>query len=275
MFSLPENFSMMISAPRRAGKSFLLCMMLRERLTEDFDHIFVFCPTISLNDNFKEFREHLTDLEIETLQDRDAVDINGNPTGEKLKLLPIEERRKFHLHDTVDEEAIMKVMNEQKEAVMNVRERERIGLTSTRCPKSLMIFDDCVGTGVVGIFSGMNKAAYTGRHFCLSFIILTQHFNKVGKGIRMNSDMMVILRPFAVSELETFLEQFTIRKSRKTAMETFMNVFTKPRHFIVLKNYANDPFRKLGFSHAQEFCFTSELEMFDIRDPKNITTHLE
>jgi hypothetical protein len=241
--------------------------MLRNGLADQFDNIFIFCPTVHFNDSFLEFFTNLTPLQEARLNDRDELDTQGNPTGEKMTLLPLTTRNKFKCFDHISGDQLDDLIQAQKSAVTNVRERKAVGLMDKREPSTLFIFDDMIDNEVLNFWGEMNKVAYLGRHFRLSFIVLTQHLNKVSKGIRLNSDLFIILAPFAMSELESFLEQFTIRQMRSKAMKMFFETFSQPFQFIVLFNFIKDPFNRIGTSIAQEFIghTIEDLHMFDMR----------
>jgi hypothetical protein len=253
MFQLPEHFSMMMVAPRRTGKTFLLCRMLQYGLTERFDYIGIFCPTANKNRAFDEFKPDMTEYQEKTFLKRRELDREGNPTSIPVPLLPESERKKFHIHYEIDEELIQRLLKEQDEAVVAVAEREAIGDFSLRVPRLLIVFDDCLASHFVSQYGHINNLAYNGRHMHTAFICLSQHFNKIGKGARMNSDVILILRPFSIAELETFVEQFCVRCNRKFVIDSVLDIFKIPHQFLFLDNTEPDIRRRFKISIAQDY----------------------
>lgn len=266
MQALPDHFALSVIAPRRTGKTYFLCTALREGLTIPFDHIFTMSPTIGQNQAFLEFSEHLSQHQIDKIQSTPKLDRYGHPTGECIKLLPIEERRKFHMIEEVSDGFIADIIEDQKDVINRVRSRESKGDYSMRIPRLLLIFDDCLESDAVRHHGTLNSVAYLGRHLHISFIVMSQHFNKIGKGIRLNSDMIILMRPFSVSEMETFLDQFSLRGSRRQNMQRFMSIFDEKYQFIVLNNMADTYEERFCCSFAQDFVNEKEMRRIPLGD---------
>lgn len=251
MNSLPESFAVVVVAPRRAGKSFLICHMLRSGLTERFDHIFIFSRTLHMNENYREFESNLTEQEKVRYACCEIEGFNGAPSC-RLELLPESERNKFKFYATIDESLIERIMDQQSKAQIAVNQQRRFGKEDVEEPKTLLILDDCLTSEAVNSYGIVNSIGYEGRHMNLSIIMLSQHFNKVGKGLRINADMMIIMKPFSIAEFETFLDQFILRQDRKHMVKAFLHIFDTPYQFLVLNNTSSIQDR-MAISHTQEF----------------------
>ena len=249
---------MMIVAPRRSGKSHFIQKMLREGLTERFDHIFIFCPTINTgfdSDVYIEFRPTLTDHAQKVIQARPIVNCDGFELAPTTTILPLSERRKIHQFADVDQDHVKALMGEQMEVLNGVNDRELRGNYELRAPRGLFVFDDCVGENILGYTGVVSDIASRGRHYATSVILVTQHLNRVPRTARWNADYIVLFKPGAVQEFQSFLEQFFLREDRKQALQYLLKevLYQQPYRFLVLSPTAVAQFPRLGISDADQF----------------------
>lgn len=219
MDKLEDHFAMAIIAPRKSGKSFLVSTMLRSGLSDRFDHVIILCPTIDFNDDYLEFSD--------------------NP--------------KFKLIHDVKSSLIDELFETQAQCKKDVQSRKRKRkLTDLRCPRTLLILDDCIDSGVMDFKGTVDKIAERGRHIELSTIMMSQRMSAVSRSIRLNSDYIIIFSPFSISEVEQFLEQFVSRNKRKEMRGVLDNVFNIKRQFILLDNMETAG-KKIKTSNASDF----------------------
>jgi hypothetical protein len=211
---------MTIAAPRKSGKSFFISKLLSSPLESTYDKIIILCPSIDFNQDYDRFRKN-----------------------DKFKLLSEPNR------DVIDGtfERLSELKNEEIE-------KKRLGIKLTeRAPRVLIIFDDCIDSGLFNFRGGVDKIAERGRHVNLSCIISSQRISAVSRSIRINSDMFIIFVPYAAREMEQFIEQFVFKDFRKTMVTKLLEVFSKPYQFILLDNQEKNILSKLKTSNADDF----------------------
>lgn len=91
-------------------------------------------------------------------------------------------------------------------------------------------------SGVLAFKGVVDKFAERGRHINASGIVSAQRISSVSRGIRTNSDYFIIFNPFAIGELEQFIEQFVPRSQRKDAMAEMMEIFSAKHEFVMIDN---------------------------------------
>jgi hypothetical protein len=125
MFTLKENFMMTLAAPRGSGKSFLIGELLKSKLSDRFDHIIILCFSTSLNDDY----------------------------------LPWMNNPKYTILDQIDNTILDDLFKSQSQCMKKVRKREReeSDKPKLRCPKTLLILDDCVDSGVLTFRGTVDK----------------------------------------------------------------------------------------------------------------------
>jgi hypothetical protein len=215
MDQLEEHFFMTIAAPRKSGKSYLVKEMLKNGLLDHFDHVVIMCPTLEFNKDYADFRKN----------------------------------KKVSLIHNVTERAVNELFTRQAACQRRVLRRD----DGEKCPKTLLILDDCIDSNVIRFGGVVEKFAERGRHIGLSGLVCTQRLSAASRSIRLNSDYILIFSPYSVSEMDQFLEQFVGRDERKTVRAATRRVFKKPYQFIVLDNADKNISTKLKTSNAEDF----------------------
>jgi hypothetical protein len=217
-----KHFVMTISAPRGSGKSFLVKSLLRSGLDQHFKHVVVMNPSIDLNDDYKEYLNN-----------------------DRYTLIP-----------NFSEEDIDDLFTKQSDCMRRVRRRERDPLQKhlpkLSCPRTLLILDDVIDSGVISFRGGVDRIAERGRHINMSLIICSQRISAISRSIRLNSDYFIIFSPHSIGETEQYLEQFVSRQDRKKVREMMSVIFDEDFTFIVLDN-SRKMTEKLRWSKAQDF----------------------
>lgn len=263
-----DHFTMLISAPRRTGKTFFTTMAIPYDFIHSFDYIEIFSPTAVFNKAYNQFelncnREVMN--EVGSLREalvlspeeramiksfahaEDLDDINSylDEPSDYFELLPEDCRMMISVHEDLND--VQMLLNRQSELF---RECENDPLLNP--PRILIILDDCINDGIMREMTGLvTKVATIGRHFKISMIVITQQFKKVQKAFRLNSDIILLFTPFAISEVEEFLEQFFPRQLRKVAVKIFLRIFQVPRFCVLIRNHEPRWTKRLMFTWTQ------------------------
>ncbi len=218
-FIFEDHFSLVLAAPRKSGKSFLISSYLKTPQAQDFEHIIIMCPSLDFNDDYYDFSKN----------------------------------SRFKLIANIDNDIINDLYNAQSNCMRLAKQRQRDNDTRPKaCPKTLLILDDCVDSGAINFRGVVDKIAERGRHINLSLIIAAQRISAVSRGIRENADYFIIFSPYSVSEMEQFLEQFVSRKKRTQLRDKLRDIFDTPHQFIMLDNTEKNIRFKLKTSTAQK-----------------------
>lgn len=228
MIHSDEDFVLTIAAPRRSGKSYLIKTLMNNGLLDPYEHVIIMCPTLDYNNDYLEFEKN-----------------------KKVTFLATVE------HDDIDE-----LFEKQSKCMKKVRHRERYekDLPKIKCPRTLLLLDDCIDSGVLNFRGTVDKIAERGRHINLSLIISSQRISAVSRSIRLNSDYFIIFSPYSISEMEQYLEQFVSRDRRKEVRLKLLDVFEVPYKFVILDNTIKNPALKLKTSTAEKYV-TNQTEL--------------
>lgn len=217
---------MVISAPRKSGKSYLIKTMLNHGLKNSFDHIIIICPSLDFNSDYDDFRKY----------------------------------DHFFFKAKVQQNYIDDLFRDMAEAQKEVMRKQRQGNKKSsynedevRMPSMLIIFDDCIDSGVFNFRGGVDKIAERGRHINLSCIISSQRISAISRSIRINSDYFLIFVPYAAREMEQFVEQFVFKDHRKNMVTKLLDIFSTPYEFLLLDNLEKNILNKLKHSNADNF----------------------
>lgn len=229
---LKEHFMMTLAAPRGSGKSFFVKQLLKSELIDRFDHIVIMCPSLDFNDDYDDFRgldkfrfiSNVTSEIIEDLWNRQA----------KCKAM-IRRKRRDKKKKNANDPQFSEFESEDPDII--------------ECPHVLLILDDIIDSGVVKFRGIVDKVAERGRHVSISLILNSQRISAISRSIRLNADYFIIFKPFAVAEVEQFLDQFVRKKERKAAREIFASIFKRKHQFVMLDNTD----KTLKESNAKDF----------------------
>lgn len=229
-----DHFVMVLSAPRRAGKSFLVEKLLRTKEIQDkYDHIIIMSPSVDFNDDYDEFRDN-PKFSITTQIDTVTLDNLYEKMAEAKRKVKARERQRRR-NPSVD---IFEEDNELEELLM---------------PNILLILDDAIDSGVMQFLGVLDKFAERGRHFNASMIGIAQRISAISRSVRLNADYFIIFSPFSMGEFEKFIEEFVSRDKRKELRERVDEIFSKKYEFILVDNTETDPAHKLKTSNADRF----------------------
>jgi hypothetical protein len=194
---------------------------MKHGLLDPYEHVIIMCPTLDYNNDYLEFEKN---KKITFLPEVQGIEIN-------------------------------ELFDKQSKCMKKVRHRERYekDLPKLKCPRTLLLLDDCIDSGVLNFRGTVDKIAERGRHINLSLIISSQRISAVSRSIRLNSDYFIIFSPYSISEMEQYLEQFVSRDQRKEVRQRLLDVFEVPYKFVMLDNTVKNPALKLKTSTAERF----------------------
>lgn len=195
-----------LAAPRRSGKSYFIREYLK-KYEHLYDQIFIMCLSLEFNGDYDDY------------------------TGEKYTKIADVTGKTIDDLFTTQEEA-MRETNKLNEKF----EYEKLKRKKFRCPETLMILDDAVDSGVLKFEGSVDRVAERGRHIGLTLIIAAQRITSISRGIRINSDYFFIFKPYSISEVERFLQEFVSYKERSSFKEQLKSYFEKEYQFILVDN---------------------------------------
>jgi hypothetical protein len=246
MDSLVDNFVMTLVAPRRSGKSWFIKSMLKQpEFLERFDHIVIMCPSLKYNDDYAEFMD----------RDDELFTFIGDPT-------------KAILEDLFNQQCDAKERVRAQERMLNKKKSGPSALPEDdllECPKTLVILDDMIDSGLMNFHGACDKFAERGRHIDFCLILTSQRNSAVSRSVRINSDLFVIFCPYSISEIEQFLEQFVSRGQKKVIRKALDEIFNEKYQFVLLDN-AQTTGKKLQTSNADDFCKSKVRILSEIYD---------
>jgi hypothetical protein len=220
MIELKENFMMSLAAPRGSGKSFLIATLLETpSFLRRFDHVIIMSCSVNLNGDYEQFIQH----------------------------------PKFTFFDEINDGVVDELFEKHERCQKQVVRERRMKRRRLKCPRGLVILDDCLDSGILTFKGAVDKLAERGRHVKLSVIVSSQRISGISRGVRINSDYFIIFSPFSVGELEQFTDQFVSRAARKEFRDVITQVFDEDFRFIIVDNTEKSVRRKLKVSTATEF----------------------
>lgn len=229
MDDLIDHFVLVMAAPRRSGKSYLIKSMLQNKKFQNrFEHIIIMCPSLDYNDDYVDFEVNK------------KFSLICNPTANLIEEL-------------LDKQMMCKrtTQGNQRLKRRQIVVGSHIG-EDIECPNTLLILDDIVDSGVIKFKGVCDMVAERGRHFNISLIISSQRLSAISRSIRINSDYFLIFSPYSISEIEQFLEQFVSKSNRNMLRYKLEEVFSVKYQFIILDN-TEVTTKKLKISNADDF----------------------
>lgn len=145
--------------------------------------------------------------------------------------------------DFYDQEMVDKLIEVQSDIIKKHGKK--------RCPSLLVVMDDVLDSGALDFHSKIEKIYSRGRHVHINCILVSQHMNRISRTIRLNSSYMFFFRPYNLTELQHFLEQY-VQKKYWYGMEEYLKNMWAENHyqFILVDFVSNESGRRYrkGFS---------------------------
>lgn len=243
MFSV-DHPVVTIVAPRRSGKSHLMKMILRTSFEDIYDHIILMCPSLSLNEDYDEFIDNSKYTFIDTVDAGIIDELFEKQSDCRKQVLKAQRAKKDKKKKKKD------ILFENHEIEMPLhRDKE----AEYVCPRTLVILDDVVDSGVLRFGGAVDKIAERGRHMNISAFISAQRLSAVSRSVRLNSDYFIIFSPFSISEIEQFLENFVSKSMVKEMRSSLARLFEKKYEFLILDNSETQWSKKFKSSNADDF----------------------
>jgi len=258
---LDKNPVITICAPRNSGKSFLIKQILTTFMTH-WDNIVIFCPTLKFNNDYEELGERGKNVQIYRISDFGPEEVNG-----------IFAQHEETMARCVERERELKRAKKKKTTIRTVDAHgaevvEEKVLEELECPRTLVVFDDCIDSGVLHFHGVVDKYAERGRHINISCIISSQRISAVSRSIRINSDLFLTFSPYSIKEFEQFADQFVPKRMKRAFLQNSDRLFDEPYHFVFLDNHERQHKRKLKHSRADRFVRDQYQLVFDVLQEK-------
>jgi len=185
-----SNFSMLICGSSGSGKTQLLKTIINS-CKKNYQYFVILCPSLEFSGDYVEFQ-------------------NDN------------EDKKFIFFNEYRADVIKEVMQSQEDIIV------RYG--KNRCPKVVMILDDCMEN--IKQHSLVEKLYFKGRHINISAISLIQKLRGVSTILRVNTRYAVFFRAGNSSEVDAFLDSYVGKRQRNKLEEILYEWFKNLYSFL-------------------------------------------
>ncbi len=212
---LPSSW--ILSGPTCSGKSQAWLSLILNVYRGLWDRIFVFSPSILVDDSYVELRKYLDKMA---------------GKGEKL------------YYEDMDMAALGRILDEQR-AIVEMCKKQKM-----KCPEILVVVDDMADRAdVLARRSGVKNAggshmvslAVRGRHLHVSWMVSTQCLNMVSLPIRKNVRNILVWRARSTREIECICEELAAVYDKDTLLQFYETaVNDKPYSFLTVKLDAAD-----------------------------------
>lgn len=105
-----------------------------------------------------------------------------------------------------------------------------------RCPTTLLIIDDSADSTLIRYRGEAEKIAQRCRHINMSLIVISQGINTISTNIKRNAGFIILFNPYAIAELESFLNQFILKYDRPKFWDKIKQIFRHEFYFLCLCN---------------------------------------
>lgn len=195
LFAVP--FRILIIAPSNSGKSVLLASLLS---SDDMPYKKIFKSNIFM------FSPTIH------LQDPAFSEVKNIKEG--------------NIYSEYNENILAELISEQEE---NIKK-----LGKTKCPNICIVMDDCVHELPSTKKNLLKKLFFSGRHFNISLIILSQMYKSIDKSLRINSSDIILFETGNNNELRAIGEESAI--DPKEFIRIFKHATSEPYSFLVIHN---------------------------------------
>lgn len=185
-----SNFSMLVCGSSGSGKTMLLKDLIQV-MRKKYDYFVILCPSLEFSGDYKEFQDNNDD-------------------------------QKFIFFNEYRADVIKEVMQTQEDIIV------RYG--KNRCPKIVMILDDCMEN--IKQHSLVEKLYFKGRHIQISPISIIQKLRGVSTILRVNTRYAVFFRAGNSSEIDAFLDSYVGKRHRNKLEEILYDWFKDPYTFL-------------------------------------------
>lgn len=235
---IPPNVVVVVAGVRGAGKSVLTEKYLL-KYGGQYDYIYIMCPSVRFNKNYKSIEG--------ALGDRVIVQFFPYPSND------IVEQILRNQEDNADEVQI----NNERRLRRSYRSRGKNVFLDPelRVPHTLLIMDDCIDSGVLNYFGFADALAQRGRHINLSLWVDTQQISALSTGVRRQADFFITFEPENFAEFERYSEELMPTLHRKWFQANLDDLLTEDYQFIIkiARRLRTNPKHRFGISTTDKF----------------------
>ena len=197
-----------ILGPSGSGKTVLLQNMILDIYRDCFSRIYVFSPSIEVDQTWKPVKEYI-EKHMKVKHSKDE---------------PI-------YFDHYDPEALGKILETQHKITNFMKRRG-----DKKLFQILIIVDDFADDPSFTRQSKLLHSLYTrGRHNMISTITATQKFSAIHPIIRVNATELFVYRLRNYKDLETFIEEVSAVYDKKTLLQLYNTATSEPHAFLYVK----------------------------------------
>ena len=201
---IERHFVMLLAAPRRSGKSYLVNKLLIEGgIGKQYDHIIIASPTMEFKDEY-EIEDKLPKVKIHKFT---------NNLKDNVQILMMEQKRANKLHF------------EQP--------------TKYKAVHTLLILDDCIDSKLMQYRSSENIAdelAERGRHYNMSLIVSSQSLSSISPSLRKNAELIILFSPTNYADVERVLGEYVPSDARREFRDLSRHIYVTPYSFMIVDN---------------------------------------
>ncbi len=199
---------MILLGPSAAGKGVLLQNMILDIYRGCFERVFIWSPSINLDDNWKPVKEYLNDDKL-----------MPNKNGDKL------------YYDECNHDELAEVIEKQRKVVEYQKSDKQKKLFQI-----LIIIDDFADDPIFSRHSRLLHSLFTrGRHTQISTIVSTQKYNAISPTIRVNATELIIFKLRSNQDLNIFLEENGALLDKNVLLQVYIEATKEPYSFLYIK----------------------------------------
>jgi hypothetical protein len=191
-----RNFSMVITAKRRSGKSVFM-KDICSQIKSWYNHVFVFSMTAEAQPDLFDY-------------------------------VP-----KDNVINSFDEAKLLKIWESQ---VREITRLMKTKTDPKKYPKILIIFDDIISDPKVRKSEMLKKLFVMGRHYHFAFIFISQGFKEIPPIMRKNVDVAVAFYLESIDDREDFVDAYLTTRNKQTGIQIFDRITEEPYQSIVILN---------------------------------------
>ncbi len=197
-----------ILGPSGSGKTILLQNMIMNLYKCCFERIYVFSPSINVDQSWEAVKEHI----------EDELDVHET------------DDEKFY-YSSYEPDALENIIATQNKVIKHMKAKNKKKLFQI-----LVIVDDFADDPSFSRHSKLLHSLFTrGRHAMISTVVSTQKFAAISPIIRVNATELYVFRLRNQSDLDKFLEEVSAVMDKKTLLKVYHECTKEPYSFLYVK----------------------------------------
>lgn len=198
----------LIVAPSNSGKSVLLQNIILDIYRNCFERVYIFSPSILLDNVWKPVLEYCTDT-----------------------LKQYESEKEHYYFDTFDQTEFKNIITTQAKIVKHMKDRNMKKIYNI----AIIIDDFLDNQKFLRRTPDLDMLFLRGRHFYISTFISIQKYKGVSQVIRLNINDMYLFKLRNYADLEAFLEEFSALADKKTIEKIYRMSTDEAYGFLYVK----------------------------------------